>query len=387
MAGPLAGIQVVELSTMITAPLAGVMLADMGAEVIKVENPEGGDPYRHYRGGQYSPHFCAYNRNKRSVALDLRSEAGKAALEALLRRADVLIENFRPGVLDRLGFGKERLQAINPRLVHCSITGFGPDGPYRDRPAYDAVAQALSGLTSLQVSPEDPRIAGPTIADNSTGLYAAFGIMAALMERERTGRARHVAVNMMEAALAFAPDAFGYLTQLGMVSDPYLRARTSQSYAFTCADGAMIAVHLSLHQKFWEAFLSVAGRPGLADDPRFRTRADRIENYEDLRKLLAPVFAAQPRAHWMERFAGRDVPYAPVYRVDEVQADPQVAHLKSFFTLDHPAQGRMTGLRLPVWTDGQRDDQPDRPPPVLGEHTEEVLRELGLALTPASGDR
>ncbi|WP_207538730.1 CaiB/BaiF CoA transferase family protein [Sabulicella rubraurantiaca] len=378
MTGPLSGIRVVELSTMITAPLAGVMLADMGADVIKVENPEGGDPYRNFRGGQYSPHFCAYNRNKRSVVLDLRSPEGKAALEVLLGGADVLLENFRPGVLARLGFEEARIKAINPRIVHCSVTGFGSGGPYVGRPAYDAVAQALSGLTSLQVDPEAPRIAGPTIADNATGQYAAFGILAALMERERTGRARRVEVNMLECALSFAPDAYGYLTQMGIVSDPYLRARTSQSYVFACSDGAMIAVHLSLHQKFWMAFLEVAGRTDLAEDARFRTRADRIENYEALRTLVAPVFARHPRAYWVERFARHDVPFAPVYTVAEAPEDPQVRHLGSFFEMEHPEQGRLTAIHLPIWLDGERESHPRRPPPTLGEQTEEVLREHGL---------
>ena len=378
MAGSLSGIRVVELSTMITAPLAGMMLADMGADVVKVENPEGGDPYRSFRGGQYSPHFCAYNRNKRSVALDLRGADGRSALEALLRRGDVLLENFRPGVLARLGFDGTRLIEINPRLVHCSITGFGPDGPYAERPAYDAVAQALSGLSSLLVDPDTPRIAGPTIADNAAGQYAAFGIVAALMERERTGRARRVEVNMLDSALAFTPDPFGYLTQMGVVSDPYLRARTSQSYVFVCADKAMVAVHLSSREKFWTGFLDAVGRPDLAGDTRFSTRSDRIDNYEALRAELAPVFAAQPRDHWLARFERQDVPYAPVHDVAQVLTDPQVVHLRSFFELEHPVQGTVTAIRRPIWTDGQRDDQPRRPPPTLGEHTDEVLRECGL---------
>jgi crotonobetainyl-CoA:carnitine CoA-transferase CaiB-like acyl-CoA transferase len=376
--GPLSGFRVVEISTMITAPLAGMMLADMGADVVKVENPEGGDPYRSFRGGQYSPHFCAYNRNKRSVALDLRDAGGKAALEALLRAGDVLLENFRPGVLARLGFDGPRLAELNPRLVHCSITGFGPDGPYKDRPAYDAVAQALSGMSSLLVDPDAPRIAGPTIADNAAGQNAAFGIVAALMERERTGCARRVEVNMLDSALAFIPDPFGYLTQMGIVSDPYLRARTSQSYVFACADRAMVAVHLSSREKFWTAFLDVVGRPDLASDARFRTRSDRIDNYEALRTEVSPDFAARPRGYWLARFERRDIPYAPVHDVSAVAADPQVIHLRSFFELEHPVQGSLTAIRRPIWTDGQREDQPRRAPPMLGEHTDEVLRERGI---------
>lgn len=376
--GPLQGVKVVELSTMITAPLAGMMLADMGADVIKVERPGGGDPYRNFRGGLYSPHFCAYNRNKRSVVLDLQVEGDRDVLDRLLTDADVLLDNFRPGVLDRLGLTDDAVRSLNPRLVHCSITGFGPDGPYAERPAYDAVAQALSGMTSLQVDPADPRIAGPTIADNATGQYAAFGIVSALLERERTGVGRRVEVNMLDSAIAFIPDPFGYYTQMGLVSDPYLRAHTSQSYVFRCRDGLMLAVHLSSHEKFWREFLAAIEREDLATDPRFSTRTSRIERYEDIARLLAPVLAGERRQVWIERFAHRDIPYAPVHDVTSVGSDPQVRHLGSFYRARHPSEGEIVGIRRPIWLDGQRDDQPLHPPPTLGEHTADVLAELGV---------
>jgi crotonobetainyl-CoA:carnitine CoA-transferase CaiB-like acyl-CoA transferase len=374
----LRNIRIVELSTMITAPLAGMMLADMGADVIKVENPNGGDPYRSFRGGQYSPHFCAYNRNKRSIVLDLRSAHGIEAMKALLRTADVLIDNFRPGVLDRLGFTAVVLASLNPKLVHCSITGFGAAGPYVDRPAYDAVAQALSGMSSLQVDPANPRVSGPTIADNATGQYAAFGILAALFERERTGIARRVEVNMLDSAIAFIPDPFGYYTQLGLISDPYLRARTSQSYVYRCSDGLMLAVHLSSHEKFWREFATAVGCTELIDEPRFATRAQRIENYEDIRRIVSPILEREPRSEWIKRFSQHDVPFAPVHDVTTVADDPQVDHLQTFFRAHHAAEGELTGIRRPIWLDGQRADQPLQAPPTLGEHTKEILTELGL---------
>ena len=363
---------------MITAPLAGMMLADMGADVIKVENPNGGDPYRSFRGGQYSPHFCAYNRNKRSVVLDLRSTQGSEAMKSLLRTADVLIDNFRPGVLDRLGFKADVLASLNPKLIHCSITGFGADGPYVDRPAYDAVAQALSGMSSLQVDPASPRVSGPTIADNATGQYAAFGILAALFDRERTGAARRVEVNMLDAAIAFIPDPFGYYTQLGLISDPYLRARTSQSYVYRCQDGLMLAVHLSSHEKFWREFATAVGCTELIDDPRFATRALRIDNYEEIRRIVSPIIEREPRSDWIRKFSQQDVPFAPVHDVTTVAGDPQVSHLQTFFQTHHATEGDLTGIRRPIWLDGQRADQPLQAPPTLGEHTKEILRELGL---------
>jgi formyl-CoA transferase len=373
------GIRVVELATMITGPLTGMMLADLGAEVVKVENPDGGDPFRSFRGGQYSPHFCAYNRNKKSVALDLRSEFGQRALDALVQHSDVLLDNFRAGVLERLGFPDARLRQLNPSLIHCSITGFGPTGPYVRRPAYDAVAQALSGMSSLMVDPQDPRISGPTVADNVTGQYACNGIVAALLERERTGVARRVEVNMLDATIAFMPDPFAYYTQMGLVSDPYLRARTSQSYVFKCADGKMLAIHLSSREKFWEQFQEALERPDLGKDPRFASRMSRIEHYEGIAGAAGRSFAEKPRAYWLGRFAERDIPFAPIHDVTEVASDPQVMHLDSFMRLEHPTEGPVTSIRRPVWFDGSRDDQPTVAPPTLGEHTDEVLRALGIA--------
>jgi crotonobetainyl-CoA:carnitine CoA-transferase CaiB-like acyl-CoA transferase len=378
MTPPLAGIKVIELTTMITGPLAGMMLADLGADVIKIEQPDGGDTFRSFRGGLYSPHFCGYNRNKRSIALDLRSDLGRRALEKLIGRSDVLVINFRPGVLDRLGYPDEQLCAINPRLIRCHISGFGADGPYAERPAYDAVSQALSGMSSLFLSPDDPRIAGPTIGDNVTGQYACYGVLAALFERERTGKARRIDVNMLESTIAFMPDPFGYFTQMNLVSDPYLRPHTSQSYGFRCADGKLIIVHLSNQTKFWEDFVATIGRPDMLEHPDIKTRIQRIDNYDIVHRLAAEEFIKHPRAHWLEAFAKVDVPFAPVHDIPDVFDDPQVRHLETFSELQHPDMGRVTAIRRPVRFDGSRADQPAVAPPVLGEHTQEILRELGL---------
>lgn len=376
MTSVLKGVRVVELGTMITAPLAGMMLADLGAEVIKVEHPDGGDPFRSFRGGLYSPHFVAYNRGKRSIKLDLRAPAGQAVLRKLLARADVLIENYRAGVMERLGFSPDVLAAANSKLIHCSITGFGATGPYSGRPAYDSVGLALSGIASLLLDPDEPQACGPTIPDNATGMFACSGILGALYERERTGRGRRVEVNMLEAAISFIPDPFANHTQMGIHNDPLTRVASSHSFAFRCADGKLLAVHLSSQPKFWEGMLAAIERPELAQDPQFENREARIKNYVELTRVLAEVISKWPRAELMTRLEANDVPFAPVHNIQDVIDDPQVKHLQTFRTVEHPTEGPITAIRRPVRIDGGRDGS-DLPAPTLGQHTEAVLAELG----------
>ena len=368
---------VVELGTMVTAPLAGMMLSDMGARVIKVELPETGDPFRAHGGGRYSPPFVAYNRGKESVQLDLRSAEGLANLNRLLERADVVLENFRPGVMDKMGLGNEALRALNPRLIRASITGFGADGPYKNRPAYDSVPLALSGLSSLLLDPEDPRMSGPTIADNITGMYAAQGILGALLRRTATGKGGHVEVNMLEAAISFMPDAFAQFTRAGIVSGPETRVRISQAYTLRAADGLLVTIHFSSVQKFWEGLLNVIERPDLAADERFATPAARTRHYPELREILLDVFAARPRAVWVERLAAEGVPGAPVNRVDEVADDPQVRHLGTFARTVHPEMGEVIAIKSPIRLDGARRDDPP-PPPVLNADADAIAEEFGF---------
>lgn len=373
----LSGVLVVELGTMVTAPLAGMMLSDMGARVIKVELPETGDPFRAHGGGRYSPPFVAYNRGKESVQLDLRSAEGLANLRRLLARADVVLENFRPGVMEKLGLDNAALRALNPRLIRASITGFGTDGPYKDRPAYDSVPLALSGLSSLLLDPADPRMSGPTIADNITGMYAAQGILGALLRRTATGQGGHVEVNMLEAAISFMPDAFAQFSRAGIVSGPETRVRISQAYTLRTADGLLVTVHFSSVQKFWEGLLKAIERPDLAADERFATPAARTKHYPQLREILLDVFAARPRAEWVQRLAAEGVPGAPVNRVDEVADDPQVRHLGTFARTVHPDMGDVIGIKSPIRLDGARRDDPP-PPPVLNADADAIAAEFGF---------
>ncbi|MEO7008065.1 MAG: CoA transferase, partial [Caldimonas sp.] len=241
----LQGLKVVEQGTFITGPAAGMLLGDLGADVVKVEQPLTGDPFRAFKGGLYSPHYQTYNRNKRSITLDTKDAADRDVLDALIAEADVYIQNFRPGVAEKLGVGAERLQTLNPKLVYCSISGFGATGPAANRPAYDTVAQAASGFLNLLVNPANPRVVGPAIADSLTGFYAAYGVLGALFERNRTGIGRKVEVSMLEAMAHFNLDAFTHFFQAGEVMGPYSRPSVSQSYVLRCADDKWIALHMS----------------------------------------------------------------------------------------------------------------------------------------------
>jgi crotonobetainyl-CoA:carnitine CoA-transferase CaiB-like acyl-CoA transferase len=378
----LAGIRVVEQGTFITGPAAGMLLGDLGADVIKVEVPQTGDPFRAFKNGLYSPHFQTYNRNKRSIALDTKSEADRNVLDRLIEGADVYIQNFRPGVADKLGVGEKRLRALNPKLVYCSISGFGPSGPAANRPAYDTVAQAASGFLNLLVNPENPRVVGPAIADALTGFYAAYGVLAALVERGRTGVGRTVEVSMLEAMAHFNLDAFTHFFQVDEVMGPYSRPRVSQSYVLECADAKWIALHMSSPEKFWRGLAVAIEQPDLFDDARFATREARIDHQEALIELLGARFKRRTRDDWCARLLAEDVPHAPMYDTSEALDDPQARHLELTASAVHPVMGLFRTVRSPVSFDGERALDV-RPPPMLGEHSDEIRRQLATASTGA----
>src|SRR5690606_17871372 len=313
----LEGIRVIEQGTFITGPAAGMLLADLGADVIKVEQPGTGDPFRAFKGGLYSPHYQTYNRNKRSIELDARDPDDAQVFDALIESADVYIQNFRPGTAERLGAGEARLRALNPGLVYCAISGFGQSGPAAGRPAYDTVAQAASGIRHLLVNPANPRVVGPAIADSLTGFYAAYGILGALVERARTGLGRRVEVSMLEAMCHFNLDAFTHFLSEGEVMGPYSRPSVSQSYTLRCADGKWIALHMSSPEKFWRGLAEAIERPGIFDDARFATREGRIAHQEQLIEMLGEIFATRTREAWCARLLERDVPHAPMYDTRE----------------------------------------------------------------------
>jgi crotonobetainyl-CoA:carnitine CoA-transferase CaiB-like acyl-CoA transferase len=362
----LKGVRVVEQGTFITGPCCGMMLADLGADVIKIESPEG-DPYRAYQGDQYSPHFQAYNRNKRSVCIDLKQGDDKRVFEGLVREADVYIQNFRPGTASRLGAGPEQLHALNPRLVYCSISGFGSSGPYVDRPSYDSVAQALSGFLSVVVDPERPRFLGPALADAITGIYAAYGVLGALFERSRTNRGRVVEVSMLEAMAHFAVEPFAAYFALGEVPKSSDRPRLAQAHILRTGDGGLVAIHLSSLEKFWTGLVAALEAPELATDPRFATRLERIANYDALGAEIDARFQRRPTSEWVERLAANDVPFAPINDVAATTRDPQAQHLGVIVPIESPHTAQHA-VRPAVQFDGQHATSVRRAP-LIGEQS------------------
>ncbi len=375
MAKVLAGLRVVEMGTFITGPAAAMYLGDLGADVIKVERPGSGDPFRAFKGGLYSPHYQTYNRNKRAITLDTAKDDDRAVFHQLIETADVFIQNFRPGVAEKLGAGEEDLKALNPRLVYCAISGFGTSGPYRDRPAYDTVAQAASGFLRLITPPEKPRVIGPAIADAMTGFYAALGVLAALFERQTTGKGRRIDVSMLEAMCHFNLDSFTHYFSEGEVMGPLSRPSVSQSYVFECADRKWLALHMSSPPKFWEGLAAAIERPDLFDDPRFATREARILNQDALIDLMGPIFKTRTREAWCNRLAAAEVPHSPAYDSDEALEDPQAKHLQIKVSAKHPEMGTFTTVRTPLSFDGERTLDV-LPPPTLGEHNDEIRAEL-----------
>ncbi len=372
MAKVLQDVTVLDMGTFITGPAAGMLLADFGADVIKIEQPGGGDPFRAFKGGLYSPHFQTYNRNKRSITLDTKDADDLAAFDALLEKADVFIQNFRPGVAQRLNVDADRLRAINPRLVYCSISGFGPDGPDRDRPAFDSVAQAASGFLRLLVNPKHPRIVGPAIGDAVTGFYAALGVLAALTERARTGKGRLVETSMFEAMCHFNLDDFTHYLSAGEIMGPYSRPHVSQSYVFDCVDGRRIALHMSSPPKFWENLAIAVDQPDMLKRPEFADRLARIANYEAVNDFLAPIFKTRTVEEWSARLASLEVPHAPLRTPQEVLDSGQAGHLQIAVEARHEAMGLFRTVRSPLSFDGERALAVTAPP-TLGEHNAEIL--------------
>ena len=368
---------VIECATFVTGPYATALLADLGARVIKIESPPGGDPYRYFAPDPvFSFNFAHLNRNKESLVLDLKAPQGKEICLKLLKNADMFVENFRPGAADRLGIGYKTLHGVNPGLIYCSISAFGQSGPYADKPGFDTLGQAMSGLLSLLSDSGDPKVMGMAVSDYVTGLSAAYGLLGALMAREKSGRGCRVETSLLQATLSFIGEtAAGYL-RTGNVPNRMARVKNAHAFAFVCKDGRPLAVHCSVPEKFWLALLNAAGRMDIAGDERFNSRDARRQNYEALEETLAPTFKAKARDEWLRLLEAGDVPAAALNNLAEVLDDPQVKHLGLIEELDHSRAGKLQFVRGPVRFENLAQEK-STPPPMLGEQSDKVLRELG----------
>ena len=374
------GMRVLDLGMYIAGPFTAALLADFGADVIKVELPGSGDPFREFdKAGLYSRQFQTYNRNKRSVTIDFTKPDGVRALCRLVETADVFIMNSRLELAEKLGIDYDTLRAVNPRIIYCAITGFGRDGPYAKRPAFDNVGQALSGWSSRHRRSNDPKVVGPAIADPVTSYYAALGIQAAYIDRSRTGRGHLVEVNLVESMIGLGiHDIMSYFAS-GKVSGVYERPAMSQAYNVTCKDGKRLGLHVSSVDKFWEAMCRALGR----DDwlAKYPGRMDRVRGYEGLADELNEMFLLRTRDEWIPILEAAGFPYAPENEIQDLEHDPQLRHLEVFYETEHPKYGKVKGPHRPVRVNGSRDID-FTPPPALGEHTDEVLKEAGYS----SGD-
>ena len=386
---PLDDLIVVDLTRALAGPYCTMMLADLGARVVKVETPDGGDDTRGWGPPFYdgeSAYFLSINRNKQSLALNLKDRRGRDLLLRLACRADVLVENFRPGTMDRLGLGYATVREMAPRMVYCSISGFGQTGPYRERAAYDLIVQGMGGIMGITGEPDGaPMRVGVAIADICAGMFAAYGILAALRVRERTGTGQWVDAAMLDGQVAWmtymGANYFATGENPPRVGSAHLNLVPYQP--FPTRDGFVnVAVG---SEGLWHKFCEALETP-IATDPRFATNADRVRHREVLIDMLMPVFARRTTAAWVERLLRAGVPAGPIYRMNEVMEDAQVRHREMVVEVEHPRAGRIRVNGVPV----KFSETPGgvvAPPPVLGEHSEAVLRELGCDIAEISALR
>ncbi len=378
---PLSGFRILDLTRIISGPFCTSLLADMGAEVIKIETPGEGDPVRAQgviRDG-LSWYFANYNRNKRSVTLDLYSEEGKAVLRRLIAECDVIVENYRPGVMQKMGLGDEALKALKPDIIHCSINGFGTTGPYRDRPAFDFIAQAMSGFMSLNGAESQPPMrAGPPISDLVAGMNGALGIVAALLRRERTGQGDSVSVSLLGSMIGLLSfQASNYF------ADGRLPARTGNDHGiaspyglFETADG-QVAIAPS-NDVVYHKLLDALELSELRADPRFGTNADRMRNRDAITEAIQTRTREHTSAHWIERLNRFGVPCGQVLNLQEVFEDPQVQDQRMAIDVSHGDHGDVRMLGFPIKF-AQAEARPVQAAPALGADTRDVLLRFGFA--------
>jgi crotonobetainyl-CoA:carnitine CoA-transferase CaiB-like acyl-CoA transferase len=377
ISGALEGFTCIDVSGHVAGPYASSLLGDLGCDVIKVELPNGGDTHRgrnpKYEG--YGPSFRALNRNKKSVTLDLRQKRGGEILRKLLADADVFLENFRPPTRAKLGLDNDDLAALNPKLIHCSISGYGQSGPYRDKPGFDTIGQALSGMMSLVTDLDDPKVAGISFVDHTAGIFAAHGIMAALLARAKTGRGQFIDVSLLQVAIAFIESHVADYLNGG---EPVSRQNFPKGriYSLLDCDGRPFMVHLSSHNQAWEGLLRAGELDELVGDPRFASNKHRTDRHDEIVQILRQQFRTKTREYWLARLDEKQIPNAPINIIEEVFENPQIKHLGIPKKITHPKMGTSNLVGSPINMSGT-PPQFFRPAPLLGEQTEEVLKKLG----------
>jgi len=382
MSQVLKGIKVLDLTRALAGPYCTMLLADYGAEVIKVELPGTGDDTRGW-GPPFvqgeSAYFMSINRNKKSLSLDMKNPKSKDILERMIKQSDVIVENFRPGAADRLGLGYEQVKKINPKIIYCSISGFGQDGPYRELPGFDQTLQGMGGMMSITGEPDGPPMkVGVAIADISGGMFAAFGIMLALFHRQKTGTGQWVDTSLLDSQIAWLTYRAGEFFASGKIPEkvgsghpmivPYQAFKAKDEYI-------NIAVG---NDQLWKKFCKVINMENIMDDPKFATNAKRVENRKELIGILQKVIETKTGAEWLKLLEDAGIPAGPIYTLDKLFADPQVLHRKMMIELQHPKAGRIKVTGVPVKL-SETPGEISAPPPLLGQHNKEVLKDLGYS--------
>lgn len=377
------GIRVLDLTRALAGPFCTLMLGDNGADVIKIEIPGTGDDTRSW-GPPFiqseSAYFLSINRNKRSLTLNLRDPAAKEVFLKLAKDADAVVENFTPGVMGRFGLGYDDVKSVNPKIVYCSISGFGQDGPYKDRPAYDQIMQGLSGLMSITGEPDgEPQKIGLAVTDIGAGMWGAFAIMAAFHHREKSGEGQYIDISMMDAQVSWLTYQAAYFFAYGEAPKRLGAAHpTLVPYqAFMCQDGKYINVAVG-SERIWERFCKAMNLTHLYDDPQYATNGDRVNSRSTLVPMLQEIFLTRPVADWVADLQPHSVPCGPINDIADVFADPQVLARNMLQEINHPTLGMIKQTGLPIKF-SQTPGGLDRHPPLLGEHNNEILAELGYS--------